>query len=231
MAKQTGLTLIEMLVSLFILTIVMSLSSNAYRYYVISFNERGDKLQQTTSQLIAKRLVQQQLESAFYYYVKIDPINSRPYFLGTEQALSWIASGGIKSPGVSTLAWLGTVDNKLLYCERPVTEPLLVNLPENTSDLCEHFSLPLFEVESISVRYYGWQNPLDQFNPDPEYVAGGVLPTPAWDNQFNSVQRQVLPLYVVLTLQQPDSENTEWWFAINNVDVVRLGIFDDQSSG
>ena len=38
MAKQRGLTLLEMLVALSIMSAVMMLASSAYRYYVLGFN-------------------------------------------------------------------------------------------------------------------------------------------------------------------------------------------------
>lgn len=229
MVKQQGLTLIEMLVSLLILTIVMSLSSTAYRYYVVGFNDNGDKIYARSAELIRRELVQQQVESAFYYYVKIDPINRSPYFVGTDQSISWIVPSSIQRPNYSALAWLGIQNKKLVYCERLMIDKLVNTVPNDPSEICDVFSYEIGEPDVFNIRYFGWQNIHEQFGQASEFSVPVDKPSATWSDSFSSLDRKVLPLFVVVSLAEDKSE--EWWFTLKSRDVVSMGIFYDQSKG
>ncbi len=104
MVKQRGLTLLEMLVALSIMSAVMMLASSAYRYYVLGLNLQQKQLQTQLNQLKVNTAWQQQLASTAQYYVKNGDVNVRQR-TGRKALASSCSVDGCELAGPYTRGW------------------------------------------------------------------------------------------------------------------------------
>tara|TARA_R110002126_G_scaffold10245_44_gene46613 strand:- start:1446 stop:2141 length:696 start_codon:yes stop_codon:yes gene_type:complete len=230
MASQRGLTLLEMLISLVILSSVMAIASTAYSYYATGFNERQQRFGSRLNQLKKELSWQDQLASAFYYYVETAPNNYRPVFTGDAEELSWMSTSGILQPGTMARSWLGISEGYLTYCEQPVSEKLITSIAYNKTEMCNSFMQRLYPLESVEISYFSWPSMIDR-----HISWGDELPVqpnraPRWANSHNSAETEVLPGWVRLTLQAEQAEPYAIWIRIENNDVDRLQIFAGNSN-
>lgn len=230
MAPQRGLTLLEMLISLVILSSVMAIASTAYSYYVTGFNERGQSFNRHLSSLKQHIVWQDQLASAFYYYVETLPNKYVPVFTGTEKEISWMSTNSVNEPGMATRSWLGIKQGQLNYCEQRIQEKLVTELAYDKDELCSAFSVSLQAASALKISYYAWPNVIDRhfyLASDDAYQANK---RPVWSSAHNSAVRELLPEWVKLKLYNEYDEEHVIWVRLENNDISRLQAFSRGNS-
>ena len=230
MAPQRGLTLLEMLVALVILSSVMAIASSAYSYYATGFNDRGERFNEQF-QLLRKRTIwQDQLASAFYYYVEVLPNNFRPYFQGSAKEISWMTTNSLLEPGRVARSWLGLKQGMLTYCEQPLSHKLVKQLNFEVDEICSSYNLPVEAAENLNIQYYSWPNLRDwhltQSNEQP------VPPQdqPQWNKAHDASEKELLPLWAKLELTTLEGEVRNIWVRLENFDVYRLQVFSGSNN-
>lgn len=231
MAPQRGLTLLEMLVALVILSSVMAIASTAYSYYATGFNDRGERFNEQFNLLRARSIWQDQLASAFYYYVEVLPNNFRPYFQGSAQDISWMTTNSLLEPGSVARSWLGLKEGMLTYCEQPLSQMLVKQLSYEVDEICGAYSLPVEPAESLSIQYYSWPTLLDWHMTQADEQPVAAQRQPKWNKTHDATEKEVLPVWA--TIELTDLENTQRtiWVRMENFDVYRLQVFSGSSSG
>lgn len=224
MAKQRGLTLLEMLVSIVILTTVISLVATAWGYYVSGFNNSHQKLSNQFSQMRRSLSWQDQLAAAFYFYVGVDNRRLKPLFKGEKDNVFWVATTSTEDVGSAALAWLGVEDSYLTYCEMPLRHTLVTRDSVSAQMLCDVYKQQIEPAESLQIQYYGWPGFSDRLNATSEAIPGLVLAKPAWFNQYQAEQTSLLPMWIKLQLTFED-ETLEYWVTLENNDVQKQGMF------
>ena len=230
MASQRGLTLLEMLVSLVILSSVMAIASTAYSYYATGFNAREQRFSAHLTQLKQQMMWQDQLASAFYYYVEILPNNYRPVFRGNRTELSWMSTNSISQPGLPARSWLGLDDGYLTYCEQPITEKLVKSIAYDKAEICGALSLQLQEINSLEISYFSWPSMAARHLSWVDELPIRQDRAPRWFTSHDSEESELLPGWVRIHLQPEQSEPYTIWVRIENNDLDRLQIFSGNNN-
>jgi len=231
MAPQRGLTLLEMLIALVILSSVMSIASTAYSYYATGFNERGDRFKERMQLLKKQSIWQDQLASAFYYYVEVLPNNFRPYFNGSSKEISWMTNNSLLEPGRVARSWLGLKDGELTYCEQPLSQKLVKKLSYEVEDICAAYSLAIEPMASLSIQYYSWPSLLDWHLTQSDERPVALERQPKWSASHDASEKEVLPVWAKLELTGVDDEKRSVWVRLENFDVYRLQVFSGSRDG
>lgn len=231
MEKQRGLTLLEMLVSILILTTVLALTSTSYSYYVGQLNRQqtafGARLQDTK----LAQAWQNQLSAAFAYFVEVAPNTNRIWFKGNATDVSWVASTSLQQPGITSVAWLGMRDKQLVYCEQTLTDTLFVNPQLDAKTLCDSYMLEIAPADKISLEYFSWPSLVAKQNAETTTaLAGALVSKPQWFKKVDAFETGLLPGWVKLLLSTAEGER-EYWLRLENSDRERLGIFLSESIG
>lgn len=203
MARQSGLTLIEMLIAMVIMSAVMMLSAEAYRFYIDQSEAGSERLEQQFQQMRNLVALQNQISAAYHYFI---PSTTGAMVLGFEgqtDQLTWVATTSIQRQDHAAVSWLGSEDNQLMYCEVLLAEQLIMALPE-PAQLCQSFQLIIGEVDDIRFQFYGWPSFLDRL----ELGGGGLIPSQqTWYPSFSGAQKRVLPDAIRLTYQSRGVEH------------------------
>jgi len=236
MVKQRGLTLLEMLISLVILSSVMMLASTSYSHYVTGFNTRGSKINDQLQEFKRSTLWQRQLSSSFYYLLKgSDNIEYKPWFFGEKNQVSWFASTSLTEPGMASAAWLGMIDSEMVYCEQPLTEHFVVSLTASPESICNNYQQAISPASALSFEYYGWKNVYDRYETQSEFIENQVLAQPQWFDEYSGVVNGLIPLWIKITITPPSGANDEssfdYWVQIQDNDSNKLDYFFGASSG
>ncbi len=231
LGKQRALTLIEMLISLVILSTLLTLGGQVFVRYSDSSGQSQGQLQRTVSELKNNQLLLQQLSSAFYYYWSPEIGRNELFFNGEVSTLRWIASRSWSQTQVPALALLHVDDGKLEYCEMPFDNYLLTEkLPDDTQ-ICERFRRDIVtDVTKAAFRYYGEAGINEKFPMTNEFASELIVQPPGWSDAFSGRERRILPDYVVIQYEQ-DDQTYELWSAILNHDMTRVNEFNESFSG
>lgn len=217
MARQRGLTLIEMLIALVIMSAVMTLSAQAYRFYIEQSGSGTEKLKQNFTQMRQILAVQDQLAGAFHYFMPGAESREILAFEGTANDVMWVSTTSVQNNKIAALAWLGVDDGTLTYCEMLLTEHIFKQLPEK-SKVCDAFSSKIQRIDDITFTYYGWPGIAERL----EEGKGLILPAKqSWSGNFSGLTKGVLPNIVRLEYSS-DTSKFEIMVTLPNLDVSRV---------
>lgn len=198
MIKVKGYTLIEVLVSMVIFSVLITLAVSSYRYF---FSATASKNGQTyTLSLLSQRKIINTSIKALeaYYYVDYDN-KSRLFFLGRKDSLSFVSynSSYLNEPLVISTLFLADSGTELYYCEQALGSTSLVNYKFRGSD-CPDSKLYL-KGDDINLSYFTWKNALELDSYFSEYLNVNVKPKPEWRTQYNGAETLALPLYIKIS--------------------------------
>lgn len=230
MAKQRGLTLLEMLVSILILTLVLSMVSSAYSYYVTGFNRQHSRLVDSFSQIKRSFLWQDQLAAATEYYLEISPRTYRVFFDGRANELSWIVSIDSNRKGEQAVAWLGILNGYLSYCEQPFSVYLPKSSVQTSDEVCKSRLQIIVPADEFKVHYFGWSNLESRQNAILEPLPGRLPDHPQWFREYLGSKTNTLPLWVRLEVSK-DGTIKQYWVQIEAVDMQKLAVFGTENHG
>ncbi|MBZ9610286.1 PulJ/GspJ family protein [Rheinheimera maricola] len=217
MERQSGLTLIEMLVSLVLLASVLTLSSEAYRFYIEGAQRDSKGLAQEFDKLRNQQLLSNQFGSAVLYYANYDSVNA-PLFVGEQSKVMWISQTSVQSSLTSSLSVLTIQDGKLLYCEQLLADTIIRRVPENPDQVCSVFSVEIAKTEAVKFSYYGWSSVLAQLDGDTSSYA--IRGAPEWSSTYLGNQTGSLPLYI--SVESEVNSELSWYFQLADIDPSRV---------
>ena len=223
MAKQRGMTLIEMLVALLIFASVMSLSSEAYRYYIVSGQKHNKRFDQALDMLWAQQLLSRQLAGVLLYYAANEEGNRRVLYRGNETELVFVSSNSVRNPGTAALSAFHFQDKRLQYCEQSLESYTAMTVPSTTEEICDSFQIDLLAANTVKFRYFGWPSVLAQLD-EQENSPVIANKTPVWLERYYGDETGTVPVVVSLSWSDEMNEQ-EWWFRLADIDPGRLSYF------
>ena len=228
MAKQRGLTLLEMLVALSIMTAVMTLASSAYRYYVLRLNQQQNQLTSQLQQLKVSTAWQHQISAAAQYYVNIDGKN-RLFFHGEPTELMWTSYRSMQQADLPATAWLGIINAELVYCEATIRQLFVTKSWPSSNELCDIFRQPIRAATKLDISYFGFKNLTEKFAGLSEGSQVVSPFKPEWLKQYRGDEIDLLPLFLKFDITS-DDQQLEYWLQIveSDPDKVRLHMSSDE---
>jgi len=202
-----GFTLVEMLVSMVLLSMVLLIASNAYSLFSDRWNGRLGHFNQSVVQAKQLILVQEALKSIVSYVVNNDKEQAKFYFEGNRNGFVAVTLRSLFSPESAAVMRLQVTQNAdftyaLSYQESAMTEELLINTKQSLS-----FSEPivLFDnLKEVKFQYFGWPTTQSKYWTIDSAIAQPEPPT--WFNEYNSLAINLQPeqIKVTFTTEQGD---------------------------
>jgi len=195
-----GFTLVEMLVSMVLLSMVLLIASNAYSLFSDRWNGRLGHFNQSVTQARQIVLVQEALKSIVSYVVTNEKDQAKLYFEGNRNGFVAVTLRSLFSPGKAAVMRLQVTQNvdftyALSYQESSMEDQLLITAKQSLN-----FSEPivLFDnLTAINFQYFGWpstqskQWTIDSNMPQPQ--------PPTWFEEYNSLAINLQPEQILVT--------------------------------
>jgi len=230
MTTRNGFTLIEMLVSLVILTSIMLLSSEAYRYFVVQLNQRQDSFNTVSEHFKRLKWLQHQIASTSMYYVTTVEGKKQLLFSGSKNALLWVSTTSVTKPGTGSVSAMAIEDGHLRYCEKVLDETFLTKANISQQDVCSEFSLNIVPATALTLEYYGWLDLTAQLSQNPINPVMNAASTATWQDKYFSSETGTLPGLIKMTVKN-DTSSQEYWVQLHGLDPAKAGYFNNASSG
>ncbi|MDP5134930.1 type II secretion system protein [Rheinheimera baltica] len=229
MAKQHGLTLIEMLIAISILSGIIMLAGTGYSQYVTDFNKRDQRFYADLSAFQLRSAWQDQLGAAFHYLYQAGTDNYVPLFVGEKNGVLWASTRSIYKGDQPVFAWIGLQNKKLVYCEQLINDITALDTKVLQAQLCSKNKIELEHVEELSLRYYSWPGLYDRFEVVSDNLAIPADKAPRWFESVNAKDTKILPQWVVLKLKNGE-DSTEIWVWLENLDLQRFLYFSGSTN-
>lgn len=235
MVKQQGMTLLEMLIAMLIMSSVMMLSSSAYSYYIAGFQNKQKQVEKSLALLFKESRWQEQLASAFYYLNKTQDGRFLPYFKGDKNSMFWLSRTSLSQPeqGQTAQSWLGILDGQFTYCEQSLAVELVLENEFDAEKLCANYKLTLYPAEEMRVSYFGFKSQMDKYNAMSEFLPLASRPTPTWFETYTGKDMGLLPDWIKIQIfEESNSKDAfEYWSNIIDNDPVKLRYFTGALDG
>ena len=194
MRRNQGFTLIEMLISMVLLTMVLLIASGAYSLFSERWHGRLGYFNQSATQAKQLILVQEVLKSIIPYVVTDEQGNANLYFEGNRNGFVAVARRSLFNPESSAVVRLKVRQNEdfsyaLVYQEWAMTKQLLTKVRQQI-DFSE--DIVLFDnLKTIEFLYFGWPSTKSKYwQPD----VSRELPEPkGWFSEYDSIQKKIHP--------------------------------------
>jgi prepilin-type N-terminal cleavage/methylation domain-containing protein len=190
--KTAGFTLIEMLVSLVLLTAIVLLGSSSYGIFSQRWDGQLGKFDQTLQNVRDEMLVYDVLDSLTSYATYDQSETPVLYFEGNRNGFVSVSTKSIFSEKIPAVVRFSAVQRAdltfdITYEEWPMKDDVLRSTYQNFN-----FAQPikLFEsVTSPNFEYYGWGSVIER-----EGFSDDRNPMPAtWLSSLNSLEARLLP--------------------------------------
>lgn len=205
--KQRGFTLIEILISLVILSMLVTLAGSAYSIYIDRWKDNLGDFQQQLNETRGTMLVDQALQNVFPFVVENSEETQREsnelglFFFGDENRLEAIVGSGVFNYANAAIFKLIKDDDKLVYFERSTADVLL--LKANQEFTYNRKLTYTDNIESVSFRYYGWPS----YQQKLDYLSGNATTdSRQWFTRYYGPERGLLPERIELTVQTEDHQ-------------------------
>lgn len=207
--KMKGFTLVEMLVSMVLLSMVLAIASGAYSLFSSRWNGRLGHFNQSVHQAKQLMLVQESLKSIIAYATVNNEKQAKIYFEGNVNGFVAVTLRSIYSPQSAAVIRIQAVQNadftyRLIYQESAMLEQLLIHTQQKLK-----FSEPIVlfnNLTSLEFEYFGWPSlesknwTIDSLTPKPEPVS--------WFNEYNSLAINLQPEKIKITFTNEEGDFT-----------------------
>jgi len=196
-----GMTLIELLIALSILSLVMALASYGFSLFA-GYWERGrDAFEKSSGRLQRLALVTQSLESSIPWMVKDAQNDIGFYFLGRDEGVTFVTTEPVfASRGLAVVRLFRERDGvqkfRLVYEEAPLFG---INLERADQILpFRHRLVVLSGLDSLSFRFFGYSSAAERgLGMDDERATNAAT---RWFTTFDGLKAGVNPLRVELLI-------------------------------
>lgn len=198
---QRGFTLIEILISLVILSMLVTLAGSAYSLYIDRWQDNLGDFQQQLSETRGTMLVDQALQNVFPFVVENSEEAQRNspelglFFFGEEKRLEAIVGSGVFNYANAAIFKLIKDGDSLVYFERSTADVLLLKADQDF----EYTRKLVYtdNVESVRFRYYGWPS----YQQKLDFISGNSsTDSRQWFTQYYGAERGLLPERIELTV-------------------------------
>ena len=195
-----GFTLVEMLVSMVLLSMVLLIASSAYSMFSDRWSGRLGHFNKTVVQAKQLILVQEALKSIVSYAVTNDKEQAKFYFEGNRNGFVAVTLRSVFSPESAAVMRLQVTQNddftyNLSYQESAMTDQLLITAKQSLN-----FSKPIIlfdNLTEIDFQYFGWPSTQDKY-----WTIDSAIPRPEppiWFNEYNSLALNLQPEKITVT--------------------------------
>jgi len=210
--KQSGFTLIELMIASSLLMLVMYAGYFAYSLYSNSWQKQSDAFWKTTDQGIKLTSLSRLFEGTMPYIVEDKTKQPSIYFIANKESISFVSNAPIFSQSTA-LVELQFIGDNLIYRESTITSAPLLKQDENR--LWQHSIILLENIYQGEFTFYGWKNmqQLRDYELQQEEQLRGQAPiTPNWYNEHLMESIRILPLSIALTFSDKTLQKTSLTF-------------------
>ena len=193
MKNSAGFTLIEMLITVVLLTTVMLVGSSAYALFSKLWNTQKNDFDVQLDHARNSILIQEVLDSLVPYVAY--NVNDEPsiYFEGNRNGFVAVSSKSLLNPGSFSVVRFSVDQNedlsfRVLYEEWPMVDEVLRSTQQTLN-----FRGPFVLRESVvdpTFEYFGWRSVSDKAPADDSTESS----PPLWLNNYNSLEKIISPL-------------------------------------
>ncbi|MEZ7206917.1 type II secretion system protein J [Pseudoalteromonas sp. DY56-GL79] len=208
--KQKGFTLVELLISITLLSLVMATGTFAYFQFASRWDkELGDFQQQAQTAKVVAQL-EQVLKGVIPYVVRDKTGEPTFFFVGSESRLLAVTSNGLINGGPEIFRLViqqNKNDFQLVYQAIALEQTILTSM-EQSLDFSNSKVL-LSNLQRADLSYFGWRDLTLKSSRTP-----GTAPN--WFENYRSQERGLTPEYIKLNIDdftlfsQLDREPSRW---------------------
>ena len=204
--NQNGFTLIEILISMVLLSMIMLVASMSFSTFSTQWQKRLGNFDDVLKSAKRTSLLQKTLQSTANYLAK-DVKTEDPYyyFFGENQEISFVSNNPIFSEGIPALIHISIVYNEtndtssLIYQEAPMDKKILLYAEHPPNFLNK---LVLLENKiNIRFNYFGWRS-RDERLAALDDDEGEIVPS--WNVSYSGKEVGGLP--IAINISWDDSE-------------------------
>lgn len=208
--RNSGFTLVEMLVSMALLSMVLLISANAYSLFSERWNGRLGKYNSSFTLAKQMTLTQEVLKSVRAYVVLSgENEQAKLYFEGNRNGFVGVAEKSLFNPAIPAVVRFQFVQNadftfRLEYQESLMSDYLLLRAQQQIEFSS---SIVLFDgLTDVGFEYFGWES----FRAKTNYLNDPTQEnlSKQWSDNFNSLERDVQPEFVRIYFTASDGDYT-----------------------
>lgn len=192
-----GFTLVELLISMTLLSMIMLLGSWSFSVFTNKWEGRLGYFSQHVSQTKDHILLNDVIMSIIPYVTKVKH-NPKYYFSTSATQLKAVTQSSIFHPGQPVLFKLSVEESDdgskfLLY-----QESLLNVLEENTDIVYSHEKILIAKADTISFSAFGWSSAQSKIKSE-DPISAGTNEKPKWRDSYNSIVSNLMPISIRVT--------------------------------
>ena len=197
-SRVAGFTLVELLISIAIMSMVIGLASYGFSLFSQHWDGPRKSFDRSVGQVQRLDLVSRALGDAIPWVVRDETNRPGFYFLGREEGVTLVTASpiyAVDAPAVVRIFREPEAGGRwrLVYEEAPLSSVRLTKASQILP--FQHRLIILQGIEAISFRYLGWNTGQERFGDE----VGSLVP-PQWFSEFDGLVRAHQPVRVALTL-------------------------------
>jgi len=196
--KNTGFTLIELMISISILTMLLFTGSYTYSMMSERWNKELGQFSESTKTAKNLELVQRLLEGVQSFVVTDNKQKPSFFFIGAQDSLLAVSRAGLFSGDYPEVFKLSTLEKEnglvdLVY-QSVSTENILLTGTDQSIDF-KHQIILFRNLEQVNFNYYGW-------NHLTEKSAQGFKKPAIWSVSYSGIDNLLIPEKFTLELKK-----------------------------
>lgn len=198
--KQRGFTLIEILISLVILSMLVTLAGSAYSIYIDRWKDNLGDFQQQLNETRGTILVEQSLGNIYPFVVDTvknedSSLDSSFFFFGEKHRIEAVTGSGVFNYANAGIFKVELKGQEILYYERSTADVLLENAEQSFT--YKRKLRYLESVDAMSFRYFGWPSYKVKLEASSEERQ---IDKRQWYSSYDSVDRGLLPEIIEISI-------------------------------
>jgi len=194
--KNNGFTLIELMISISILTLLLFTGSYTYSMMSERWNKELGQFSQSTKSAKNLELVQRLLEGVHSFIVVDKKQQPSFFFIGAQDSLLAVSRAGLLSGEYPEVFRLSTVEKEnglvdLIY-QAISTEAFLLTGTDQSIEFSHQLTL-FSDLDKVNFNYFGWSHLANKGKRDPRITA-------SWYSRFSGIDNQIMPETFTLEL-------------------------------
>lgn len=223
--NNTGFTLIELMISISILTMLLFTGSYTYSMMSERWNKELGQFSQSTKTAKNLELVQRLLEGTQSFVVTDNKQKPSFFFIGKQESLLAVSRAGLFSGDYPEIFRLSTIEKEnglvdLVY-QSVSTENLLLTGTDQSINFNHQVTL-FTDLNQVTFNYYGWAHYGDKAQRDFKTIA-------KWYSAFSGIDNQIMPEKFSLQLVR-NNKNLNFPITLEDNPEKRLSAYFPDSS-